>query len=81
MSAPGSSEFIAELAARNAAAEAWIANNITMALVVPLSVAKDLFPNGFGQIEADAVISKVLPGESVESVDRSPDCLYLRLKP
>ena len=69
-----------ELAERKAAATLWLSKNIATAIVIPLGVWKDLFPEGGGQIEVAALIEPLIPGEQVEGVDRSTDAIYVRMK-
>ena len=68
-----------ELEERRKAAALWLSENIQTAIIIPLAVWKDLLPAGGGQIEAARILAPLLPGETVESVDRSTDSIYVRL--
>ena len=55
-----------QLADRKAAALLWLRENVTLALVVPLSVARDLLPSGIGREELGPIIHEVMPGETID---------------
>lgn len=65
---------------RHDAAEAWLTSNVNCALVIPLSVVKDLFPSGFDCEKFQPVLSKVMPGEIALSAERGSDNLFVLLK-
>ena len=69
-----------ELEARREAASLWLSENLRTAIVIPLAVWKDLLPNGGGEIEAARILTGILPGETVERVDRSTDSIYVVMK-
>jgi hypothetical protein len=77
---PGTKEYEALVEQRRAAADAWIRENVNIAIVVPRAVAKDLFPNGYGLAEFGPLASSLIPGETAESVEVSPNYTFVLLK-
>lgn len=80
MAAPGTPEWKAELEARASAAKTWLVENITLAVVLPFSVARDLLPSGMDNEKLQPIIAEIMPGETVEAVERSGNCVYVHLK-
>lgn len=65
---------------KKAAAIAWLNQNLTLALVMPLSVARDILPSGIGRDELQPVVSEVMPKEIVDEVKLHQNEVYVILK-
>jgi hypothetical protein len=80
MPAPGTPEFLAEKEAKRKAAEAWLRENVQIALVIPRAVARDLFPSGYGEVEWNKILPEVMPGEVVDGVEIGVNNTFVMLK-
>ena len=77
---PGAPGWDEALQKRHAAALAWLESNIQIELVMPLSVVRDLYPEGFDVDRFQPILGKVMPGEVGEAAERGSDHCFVILR-
>ena len=72
--------WIEALAKRREAGEAWLAANPMIALVIPMTVVRDAYPEGFDVEKFQPLLSKIMPGEIALWAEKGTDNVYVALK-